>query len=61
MQEIKSGMGSGGNCICVKCGHKTAHREGVPCREETCPKCGGKMLREGSYHHQLFEEKKKKG
>ena len=22
-----------------------------------CPKCGAKMLREGSEHHRLFEEK----
>ena len=51
-------MGSGGNCICPKCGQKTPHRRGIPCQEEKCPKCGGKMLREGSHHHQLYMKKK---
>lgn len=53
------GKGAGGTCVCPKCGEKIEHRAGVPCQEEKCPKCGAKMLREGSYHHQLFEEKKK--
>lgn len=60
MQEIKQGMGPGGSCICTKCGHKIPHQPGVPCKEEKCPQCGGKMIREGSYHHQLLEEKKRK-
>jgi hypothetical protein len=28
------------------------HIKGQPCREQVCPKCGVKMLREGSKHHQ---------
>lgn len=52
-------IGSNGTCLCPKCGEKKPHQAGVPCQEEKCPKCGTKMLREGSYHHQLFEEKKK--
>ncbi|OQX86334.1 MAG: ferredoxin [Candidatus Latescibacteria bacterium 4484_7] len=56
----RGGMGSGGNCICPRCGYKQPHRPGVPCREEKCPKCGAKMLREGGYHHNLVEEKKRK-
>jgi DNA-directed RNA polymerase subunit RPC12/RpoP len=51
-------MESKGFCICVHCGTKLPHQMGVPCREVTCPECGRKMLREGSYHHQLYLKKK---
>ena len=54
-------MGHGGNCICPKCGKTTPHHRGVPCQDEKCPDCGAKMLREGSYHHELYESKKLKG
>ncbi len=50
-------MGSGGNCVCPKCGYRAPHRRGLPCQEERCPKCGAKMLREGSYHHELWKKK----
>lgn len=53
-------MGSGGNCVCMKCGYKAPHKRGIPCKEDRCPKCGAVLLREGSYHHQLAEERKKK-
>jgi len=57
-------MGSGGYCVCPKCYEKSLHRDGVPCQEERCSKCGVKLLREGSHHHKLFqnkqEEKRKK-
>jgi len=53
-------MGSGGFCICPKCGKKSPHSSGIPCQKEKCTECGAKLLREGSYHHQLFEEKKAK-
>jgi len=53
-------MGSGGFCVCPKCGEETPHRSGVRCQDETCPKCGAKLLRKGSYHYQLFAEKKAK-
>jgi len=62
MDEIeKEGMGSGGFCICPRCDYKKAHIAGIPCREEKCPKCGTRMVREGSYHHKLIKEKKQKG
>ena len=61
VEERKEGMGPGGYCICPKCGYKKAHEAGIQCMKEKCPKCGSRMVREGSYHHKLFEEKKKKG
>ena len=57
-RERRHDMGVGGNCICPKCGEWMPHQRGVPCQEERCPKCGAKMLREGSYHHQLLKEKR---
>jgi len=53
-------MGAGGHCICPKCDERIAHRRGIPCQEESCPKCGRKMMREGSYHHQKLMEKRNK-
>lgn len=58
-KNISSGLGAEGYCLCPKCGEKIPHRQGVPCQEERCPRCGAKMLREGSKHHQLWEEKRK--
>lgn len=59
--ERKQGMGPEGFCVCPKCEVKIPHRAGMPCRDEKCPNCGAKMVREGSYHHLLIEEKKKGG
>jgi predicted amidophosphoribosyltransferase len=53
-------LGPGGDCICPNCEHKIRHRRGVPCQEEQCPACGTKMLREGSYHHRLWKEKRER-
>lgn len=52
-------MSPKGYCVCPKCGENVFHQAGKLFREETCPKCGSKMVREGSYHHQLIEEKKR--
>lgn len=49
---------SKGFCICINCGLKVPHTRGKPCRETRCPNCGNTMLREGSYHHQLYLKKK---
>jgi len=38
--------GPGGKCVCPKCGHTQDHVAGQPCREQTCPKCGTRMVRE---------------
>lgn len=45
-------------CICPACDTRIYHRAGHPCRQEVCPGCGRKMVREGSYHHQLIIRKK---
>jgi len=47
-----------GFCICLRCDFKIPHQPGIPCRERACPKCGKKMIRENSYHHQLYLKKK---
>jgi hypothetical protein len=58
---MRHGAGAGGFCICPKCGFKKPHQAGVRCMDERCPKCGSTMVREGSYHHRLIEERKKGG
>lgn len=40
------GMGSGGDCVCPKCGTKSVHQRGTPCSSVNCPKCGAVMTRE---------------
>ena len=55
----RNNMGNGGYCVCPKCNTRIPHRPGIRCQEEVCPKCGAKMLREGSYHHELFSKNKK--
>ncbi|MBN1272242.1 MAG: hypothetical protein JXB26_08210 [Candidatus Aminicenantes bacterium] len=39
------GLGPGGNCVCPSCGAKAPHKLGVPCYQQTCPKCGSRMTR----------------
>jgi NAD-dependent SIR2 family protein deacetylase len=51
-------MGMGGFCICPKCEERIPHKQGVPCQDEVCPKCGTKMIREGAYHHWLWGQRK---
>lgn len=46
-----------GFCICLHCNTKIPHQPGVPCRENSCPQCGKHMIRENSYHHQLYLKK----
>jgi len=50
-------LGSEGRCVCPKCNFVSAHTKNVPCQQEHCPKCGAKLLREGSYHHDLWVKK----
>jgi hypothetical protein len=56
-EERRYEMGTGGFCVCPKCGERIPHQRGVPCQKERCPECGAKMLREGSFHHQLWKKK----
>jgi uncharacterized paraquat-inducible protein A len=51
-------MGPGGFCICPKCEARYPHPRSVRCQDRVCPKCGVKMLREGSRDYQLWLEKK---
>jgi len=46
-----------GFCICIHCNTRIPHVKGTPCRENKCPSCGKRMLREGEYHHQLYKLK----
>jgi len=40
------GFGTGGYCICAKCGTKVPHEQGVKCTTLKCPECGDTMIRE---------------
>jgi hypothetical protein len=59
--ERKQGKGPEAFCVCPKCVVKILHRAGRTSREEKCANCGAKMVRKGSYHHQLIVGKKTKG
>jgi hypothetical protein len=50
-------MGTGGYCVCPKCGYKITHKSGVPCQEEHCPQCNSVLLREDSEHHRMFQRR----
>lgn len=57
--DVHGGMGAGGFCICPKCNEKVQHKAGMPCKEARCPKCGARMMREGSSCHEKLLEKRK--
>jgi len=40
------GFGTGGFCVCAKCGEKVPHQQGVKCTTLKCPECGHTMIRE---------------
>ena len=37
--------GPSGQCICPNCNTTVPHQVGIPCYNQTCPKCGAKMTR----------------
>ena len=39
-------FGTGGSCVCAKCGKKVPHQQGVKCTSVECPSCGHAMVRE---------------
>ncbi len=38
--------GTGGFCICTKCGERIPHKQGIKCTTIKCPKCGHTLIRE---------------
>ena len=38
--------GTGGLCICTKCGEKISHQQGIKCTTLKCPKCGHTLIRD---------------
>jgi predicted RNA-binding Zn-ribbon protein involved in translation (DUF1610 family) len=45
MKENGKQYGEGGNCICISCKTVIPHKDGIPCKDMKCPKCGDKMIR----------------
>ena len=41
-----SALGTGGSCVCAKCGAKLPHQQGTPCTQLKCPECGNTLVRE---------------
>lgn len=44
-EQVRNKQGKKDLCECVDCGHRVSHTPGVPCRDMTCPECGGLMKR----------------
>ena len=44
--ERGEGKGPSDYCVCPKCGYKTEHKRGIPCRTLTCPNCHIPLQRE---------------
>ncbi|MBU1012276.1 MAG: hypothetical protein KKG99_04670 [Bacteroidetes bacterium] len=40
------GFGTGGFCICAKCGTKIPHQQDIKCTTLKCPNCDKTMIRE---------------
>ncbi len=56
-KKPRAGMGAGGHCVCLGCGTRLPHRNGVRCLDVRCPQCGKAMLREGGEHHRKAIER----
>jgi predicted Fe-Mo cluster-binding NifX family protein len=39
------GLRPGGLCVCLACGFKAPHEQGIPCIQVRCPRCGQPMDR----------------
>lgn len=44
----REGSGGADVCICPKCKYEKPHTRGVPCNDESCPKCGTTMTGKGA-------------
>ena len=55
--ERGMGMGPNGECVCPRCGYAASHETGVPCQTTRCPDCDAKLMRRGSRHHLLAQER----
>lgn len=38
--------GPSGYCLCPNCGYRELHKAGIPCMNQTCPKCKTRMIRD---------------
>lgn len=45
--------GTGGYCVCTRCGERIPHQRGIKCTTLKCPKCRHTMVRE-----ELLQNKK---
>jgi hypothetical protein len=41
----RPGSGPAGKCVCPKCGAEKPHQAGAPCYQQSCPKCGTRMVK----------------
>jgi hypothetical protein len=41
----RPGSGPDGSCVCPNCGERVPHKQGVPCFNQSCPKCRTKLVR----------------
>ncbi|MFC2032530.1 hypothetical protein ACFLUS_04105 [Chloroflexota bacterium] len=46
MSGTRAGAGPGGDCVCPGCGEKAPHKQGTPCFNLSCPKCGTRMVKQ---------------
>jgi len=44
-------FGTGGFCVCTKCGEKIPHQRGVKCTTQKCPACEHTLVREELIQH----------
>lgn len=46
MRGNRPGLRPTADCVCLGCGEKVTHKQGIPCYTVSCPKCGARMARE---------------
>jgi len=54
-RNLGGAYGTGGYCVCAKCGTKVPHERGIKCTTIKCPNCNHVMIRE-----ELLEDKRNK-